>query len=208
MIEPVLRQEDASGPGFARAVLALALLAVPFWACSSQQGARRLADGSYRVECDQSLLSCLAPAAKLCELHGYDVEAASEERSRYGPNPWQAELVKSSATVRCREPDSLFHLFGGVGSKPGAAPSASVSAKPPAAAPVSTPPVPGCVPGTSQACASATGCSGAQVCGADGRSFGACECAPAAASAAPAPAASSSAPAAPAAPAVPAAAKP
>jgi hypothetical protein len=36
------------------------------------------------------------------------------------------------------------------------------------------------VPGTSQACAAVSGCTGAQVCAPDGRSFGACECAAAA----------------------------
>jgi hypothetical protein len=207
MSERALRRDVASRPRFAGAVSSLVLFAGAFVACASQHGVTQLADGSYRVACEQPLLSCLEPAAKACELYGYDVENASEQRSRYGPNPWQAELVKSSATVRCRQADPAFRLLGGVGSKPGAAPSASAPPAPTVAAP---PPAPACVPGTSQACASSTGCTGAQVCGADGRSFGPCECAAAVpAPVAPAPAApAGSAQPAPAPPAPPAASGP
>lgn len=36
----------------------------------------------------------------------------------------------------------------------------------------------GCVPGQSVTCTGASGCAGAQVCSADGTSFGACLCGP------------------------------
>ncbi|HEY3494391.1 MAG TPA: hypothetical protein VGK73_06885 [Polyangiaceae bacterium] len=170
-------------------LVALALAAAGY-GCSAQQGVQRLADGSYRVECEAALLPCLEPVAKICELHGYDVVKATEDRKRYGPSPWQADVVKSSAVVRCREAKPFF-LFGGGESQPAPVPSGSArpvrSATPPPPPP--PPPVaPGCVPGTSLACAAPSGCTGAQICAPDGRRFGPCECA------APAPAATPVAP--------------
>jgi hypothetical protein len=180
MSEPSVRLLNASVRLAPRVLLGVVLAAVAY-GCSSQQGAKRLADGSYRVDCERPLLPCLEPAAKACEEHGYDVVSASEVRDRYGPSPWQLGVVKSSATVRCRATKRGFSFFHGEEPVPG--PALSASAAParsavPAQAPAPVPPAPpGCVPGTSQACAAVSGCSGAQVCAADGRSFGPCECA-------------------------------
>lgn len=198
MSEPGVPHEKVQSSRWLPRALAIAALVATAYGCASQNGIKRLADGSYRVECERPLLPCIEPVAKICEDHGYDILSASEDRERYGPSPWQAESVKSSASVRCRGPKP-FSFFGiGGGSKP--APKASSSAPPAHSAPppaVAPPAAPGCVPGTSQACASATGCSGAQVCAADGRSFGPCECAQPAAPVAPstpAPPASAAAP--------------
>jgi hypothetical protein len=185
MSEPSVRLQNATVRLAPRVLLGVVLAAVAY-GCSSQQGAKRLADGRFRVVCERPLLPCLEPAAKACEEHGYDVVSASEVRDRYGPSPWQLGVVKSSATVRCRKPKAGFSFFHG--EEPVPTPAVSASATPARSA--APPAPPGCVPGTSQACAAVSGCSGAQVCAADGRSFGACECAsraPAAAPAAPAP---------------------
>src|SRR5687767_5849550 len=106
MSEPgVCHDSAAAASRFRRGALgALALVAAGFGCASSQGGVQRLADGSYRVQCERPLLSCLEPAAKLCELHGYDIVSATEDRERYGPSPWQLDVVKSSATLRCRKP--------------------------------------------------------------------------------------------------------
>jgi hypothetical protein len=187
MSEPGFERKRATKSHLPSAAAAALGLWLGVHGCASQGGVTRLSDGSYRVECDRALLSCLEPAAKLCELNGYDVVSASEVRNRYGPSPWQADAVKSSATVRCRAPKRVF--LGGLfeGDEPATSASASSSARPPrAATPSSAPPAapppapPGCVPGTSLACAAVSGCTGAQVCAPDGRSFGPCECAAAA----------------------------
>jgi hypothetical protein len=182
MSEPHVEQARVKKARVVLALLAVAGLLFGAHGCASQGAVTRLADGSYRVDCERPLLPCLEPAAKLCEATGYDVITASEQRNRYGPSPWQLDAVKSSATVRCRNPSSSF-LGGLFDSEPAASassarprPSASVSARPAPAPPAPAPPAPGCVPGTSQACAAVSGCSGAQVCSADGRSFGPCEC--------------------------------
>jgi hypothetical protein len=147
-------------------------------ACSMPAGLTRLNNGDYKVQCSGHLLPCLQPAATACGEHGYDILSAEERRDLIGPSPFQTEVLKSVAVVRCHTPKPLF------GSGPEPLPPPSASGLPPAGASSKDPrsviapaPAPRCVPGTSQACATPT-CSGAQICAADGASFGPCECAP------------------------------
>jgi hypothetical protein len=138
-------------------------------ACATNNALTRLDNGDYRVACSSRLLYCLEPAAKVCGEHGYDVVSAEERRELVGPSPYASETLKSSAVVHCHQPKALF------GSEPLAvAGPARPSATPaPRSAPASAP---RCVPGTSLACATTAGCHGAQLCAADGASFGPCAC--------------------------------
>lgn len=146
--------------------------------CAVHQGFDRLPNGDLHVACRGALANCLVPVAEHCAEHGYDVVSASEHRAATGSPPEQQEFVRSEATVRCRQG---VPLFGRDPNKP-QAPSVVVVTASASAAPAGPP---RCVPGASQACAMTTGCSGAQVCVADGTHFAPCECAPAAAPPAP-----------------------
>ena len=151
-------------------VLGPALVALGACGCAIHPGFERLANGDLRVACNGPLAGCLSPVADACAEHGFDVVTATERRETTGAPTEQANLLHSEATVRCRR---AIPLFGHDPNEPTAPRvvivSGSASAMP--AAP------PRCVPGTSQACAKTTGCSGAQVCVADGTHFGPCECA-------------------------------
>jgi hypothetical protein len=125
----------------------------------------QLANGDFHVACREPLAPCLVPVADRCAEHGFDVIYATERRQTTGAPPEQEMTVRSEATVRCRQAKPLV----------GPNPNASASA---AAAPLGPP---RCVPGVSQACATPAGCMGAQVCTEDGKRFGPCVCAPAAA---------------------------
>jgi hypothetical protein len=143
--------------------------------CAVHQGVDRLPNGDLHVACSGSLANCLVRVAEHCPEHGYDVVTGSEHREETGAPPEQQEILRSEATVRCRK---SVPLFGRDPNKP-SAPSVVVVTASASAAPSGPP---RCVPGVSQACTMTTGCSGAQVCVADGSHFGPCECAAAAAS--------------------------
>jgi hypothetical protein len=149
--------------------LFVAAAALALTACVTSSSMTRLDNGDYRVACGSRLLLCLEPAAKVCGEHGYDVVNAEERRELVGPSPYASEALKSSAVVHCHQPKALF------GSEPLAAPPAARPSATPAAASALAPAL-RCVPGTSQACATPAGCHGAQLCAADGASFGACVC--------------------------------
>lgn len=152
-------------------------------------------DGSYRVACDTTLSSCLAPFDKCND--GFDVVRATEARQRMGPLP-SAETVNSEAILRCRRRTPMF----GTGPQP-PAPAAPSTDK--AAAPA-----PACFPGATHACLGPGACQGAQVCLANGTAFGPCDCGTAPAAAPSTPEVTPSAPpaAAPAPPATPAGSPP
>ena len=168
-----LRGDAAAWPRASGGVFGVMLVAFGARACAVHQGFERLANGDLHVACNGPLANCLLPVAEHCSEHGFDVVMASEHRDTTGAQPEQAEIVRSEATVRCRQ---AIPLLGRDPNKP-AAPTVVVVATSASAAPSGPP---RCVPGSSQACAMTTGCSGAQVCVADGSHFGACECAAAA----------------------------
>jgi len=116
--------------------------------------------GRYGLECPtSSLRECLARAEAVCD-SGYQVLEAGEGRRRVGVQPVASEYTESRAIFIC----------GGNSAKP-EAPVAPPSAPPPSA------PSPGtCLPGASKACVGPGGCSGGQVCLADGKALGACDC--------------------------------
>jgi hypothetical protein len=132
-------------------------------ACASDKpGRTKLPDGSYQLKCRMPLADCLTALADVCKLHGYDVLKGKETISRNGVEPVDSTIIESDATVRCRTASTLF----------GSEASAAASGQPAGVAPVSS----SCFPGTTQACLGPAACKGAQTCGADGSSFGPCDC--------------------------------
>jgi len=92
---------------------------------------QHLPDGSYRVSCSAPLSSCLQTFEEVCEWHGYDVIAATENRQHSDLREIPAVTIASEATVRCKKPKPLF---GGTSEAPPPAPAAP---QPPM---ISTPP--------------------------------------------------------------------
>jgi hypothetical protein len=171
--------------GAASSLLCVALLGLGTRACALHVGVDRLPNGDFHVACKQELAQCLVPLSDQCPDHGYDIVQATERREATGSPPLEQTFVHSEATVHCRAGKPLF---GRDPNQPVTPSVASAAAGPPR-----------CVPGVSQACATPSGCTGAQVCVADGTHFAPCECAPPAvapspaSSAAPAPAPDASA---------------
>jgi hypothetical protein len=106
--------------------------ALSVFGCMAQVKVTPIADRTYQVECEQALTSCLVRVQEMCSAHGYDVLTASERRETSGPSPVQNELVKASATVRCRQAVPLF------GADPNPPPPPIASVAPPTAAPPSS----------------------------------------------------------------------
>lgn len=169
----MLKEFGRSSAPRARALagaLAVALVALAARGCATHPGYQRLANGDLHVACRAPLANCLLPVADACAEHGFDVVTATERHARTGAPTEQADMLHSEATVRCRR---AVPLFGHDPNQPVPPPVTVVTASA-SAAPAGPP---RCVPGASQACAMTTGCSGAQVCVADGTHFGPCECA-------------------------------
>ncbi len=176
----MLKEFRGSSATRARALagaLAVTLVALALRGCATHPGYERLANGDLHVACRAPLANCLLPVADACAEHGFDVVTATERHARTGAPTEQADMLHSEATVRCRR---AVPLFGHDPNQPVAPQVAAVTASASASASRAGPPR--CVPGASQACAMTTGCSGAQVCVADGTHFGPCECAVAPAS--------------------------
>src|SRR4051812_20316618 len=152
--------------------LAVALVVFGARGCATHPGYERLANGDLHVACRAPLANCLLPVADACAEHGFDVVTATERHARTGAPTEQADMLHSEATVRCRR---AVPLFGHDPNQPMAPPVAVAVVTASASAALGAPPR--CVPGASQACAMTTGCSGAQVCVADGTHFGPCVCA-------------------------------
>jgi hypothetical protein len=150
-----------------------ALLAL---ACShmSRIEPRKQEDGSYRVDCKESLARCLTAFERACP-DGYEILRAHENKQFYGPDAYNQPVVTSEAVARCRKPGTSTAEVTSSGSA-GAAPKLSSST---------------CVPGATQTCVGPGACRGGQQCLADGAAYGPCDCGAAATAAptSPAPAA-------------------
>lgn len=169
-----------------RAMLGLTLafpLLLVMSACSGgPRPPAKQSDGSYDLSCRGRLTSCLKQAERVCGDKGYTVASARDVRELLGHKAGQSQIgVESSeATIVCgtapkEEPIRLQRAEQLETELPATAPPAPRGA---------------CVPGATQACVGPAGCSGGQVCAADGARFETCDCGPAqAAPAAPPPAA-------------------
>jgi hypothetical protein len=154
---------------------ALVLLALSMAAGCSQASGRpaRLSDGGYSLSCKGPLSDCLRHAEHLCHDEGYTVAEARDVHQVLGAETGQSRVViqKSDATIYCGDaPRPAIHL-----QREPADPLPAPAAAPAPAAPVKAP-TPACVPGSAQACVGPAGCSGGQVCAADGTHFEACDC--------------------------------
>jgi hypothetical protein len=78
------------------------------------------------------------------------------------------ERVRGTPTVEC----PLVHAGQG------AQPAVAAAPEPPAPAPEPPPPATVCAPGSTQECIGTGACRGGQVCAADGKTWGSCDCGP------------------------------
>jgi hypothetical protein len=132
---------------------------------SSNDGIERLKDGSYRLECRETLADCLALAEQRCSNYGYEVLSGRQENRIFGPEQLQTKYVNSAAIVMCRNANGLFDDTP--------QPSSSVARQRMRQQPGKAAT---CVPGASQSCTGPGGCSGGQSCAPDGVSYLPCDC--------------------------------
>jgi hypothetical protein len=135
-------------------------------------------DGSWHLECGNSLDLCVQKANDLCDNRGYVVLSGLNKRQLYG-----AELGQSQVEVRDAE------LNVACADRRGELPKVLISnttiplpPRTPEPAPDSTPAAASkavttaCTPGATQRCVGAGACAGGQACLADGSRFGPCDC--------------------------------
>jgi hypothetical protein len=139
------------------------------WACSGgPRPPAKQPDGSYDLSCRGRLTSCLKQAERVCGEKGYTVTTAHDVRELLGHKSGQSQIgiESSDATIVCgvvktEEPIRLRREEQQETELPSVAASVPRSA---------------CVPGATQACVGPAGCSGGQVCSADGARFEVCDC--------------------------------
>jgi hypothetical protein len=149
------------------------LAALSALACSKGAGGiAKQPDGSYQLSCKGPLANCLKRAEQVCGDKGYTVLEGHNLREILGGETGQSQvrIETSDANVVC-------------GSAPARAPirlerePAPLPPSEPAPSAAPPPPAPrACVPGATQACIGPAGCSGGQVCAADGARYEACDC--------------------------------
>ena len=134
----------------------------------------RQPDGSWHLQCGNSLDLCVQKANDLCKDRGYVVLGGVNERSLYG-----AELGQSQVEVRHAE------LNIACADLRGELPKVLSSNTLPVAQPTPTAesgaaarPATACTPGATQRCVGPAACAGGQACVADGSGFGLCDCGP------------------------------
>jgi len=137
-------------------------------------------DGSWHVQCGNSLDLCVRRANELCDNRGYVVLGGVNKRQLLG-----AELGQSQVEVR--EAELSFACADRRGdlpkvlttntalALPPSGASAVASGPAPAAAPPKAPAT-ACIPGTTQHCVGSAACSGGQACLPDGSGFSPCDC--------------------------------
>jgi hypothetical protein len=134
----------------------------------------RQPDGSWHVQCGNSLQVCVQKANDLCDDRGYVVLGGTNKRALYG-----AELGQSQVEVR--EADLSIACADRRGELPKVLVSSTLSVTPPPRVAEPAPaaaakPASACTPGSTQRCVGAGACEGGQSCSADGAGFGPCDC--------------------------------
>ncbi len=141
------------------------------WACSGgPRPPAKQPDGSYDLSCRGPLTTCLRGAERVCGDKGYTVTTAHDIKELLGHKSGQSQIgiERSDATIVCGVvTDSAPIRLQRETELPAPAASAEAPAAPTPRA---------CVPGATQACVGPAGCSGGQVCAADGARFEACDC--------------------------------
>lgn len=172
-MQRAIRGSTASRP---RPPLHFLLLALGALACSrGGSGApAKQPDGSYQLSCKGPLSSCLRHAEHVCGDEGYAVTNAHDVRELLGHASGQSQVPveRSDANIVCGAGPERAPIHLQREDPPAAAPAVAVASSP--AVPAN--PAPACVPGSTQACVGPAGCSGGQVCAADGARYEACDC--------------------------------
>jgi hypothetical protein len=136
----------------------------------------RQPDGSWHLQCGNSLDVCVQKANDVCKNLGYVVLGGMNKRQLYG-----AELGQSQVEVR--EAELNIACADRRGDLPKVLVSSSVSVASPPRTPDAEPEstavkkaATACTPGATQRCVGAGACAGGQSCSADGAGFGLCDC--------------------------------
>jgi hypothetical protein len=137
--------------------------------CASQP--RQLRDGSYQIDCEETLATCTRKAQLYCRDKGeFQIVHANEENSLVGVEGHQKGHLLSRLVFACGDQTQAKPLKlpprpeGAV--LPEGTPTPAASAER------------ACVPGSTQRCVGVGACEGGQACLADGSGYGPCECAP------------------------------
>jgi hypothetical protein len=156
--------------------LSFLLLALGAAACSrGGSGApAKQPDGSYQLSCKGPLSNCLRHAEHVCGDEGYAVTSAHDVRELLGHAAGQSQvpIERSDANIVCGSGPERAAIRLQREEAPTPAPAPATAPAPAATAA----PAPACVPGSTQACVGPAGCSGGQVCAADGARYEACDC--------------------------------
>jgi hypothetical protein len=129
-------------------------------------------DGSWHLECGNSLDLCVQKANDLCDNRGYAVLGGVNKRQLLG-----AELGQSQVEVR--QAELSVACADRRGDLPKVLTTNTALALPPRVpepAPAAKATIGACTPGTTQRCVGAGACAGGQACLADGAGFGPCDC--------------------------------
>jgi hypothetical protein len=133
--------------------------------------AKRLADGSYAIECNTQKV-CLDRADRQCGPTGYTIVGGEHNQKVFGVNGNEKQVGTDELHIRCKglpAPDSVesnasspdvTRIDGGTVLQPSPT-NNSV-----------------CRPGETQKCFGAGACAGGQSCTPDGAGFGPCDCGP------------------------------
>jgi hypothetical protein len=132
-------------------------------------------DGVYHLKCATTLQVCLNQAEVLCNHERYAVLRAFDLHDYAGDLTQPTETRQSEAFVRC----GARGTWGEENKALMASPLGPSAGAPAPSAPLAVSAAGLCTPGASQACVGVAGCKGGQVCAADGKAFGPCDCGPA-----------------------------
>jgi hypothetical protein len=131
----------------------------------------RLADGSYKLDCESTMTDCTRKLDKFCRGQGYRIVHGAEENTLVGVDGHMTGHLLARVIFYCADeaPPKPLKL-------PERAPVEPVAPEPERA----------CIPGSTQRCIGPGACEGGQSCLKNGSGYGPCECAraPAASSAA------------------------
>lgn len=153
----------------------LVLLCALLVAChSATTPTVRQPDGSWHLECGNSLELCVQRAKEVCKGGGYVVLGGMDKRQLLGAELGQSqvEVRQAELNVACadRRGDLPKVLVSNALSLPPRAP------EPESEAAVAKKAATACTPGATQRCVGAGACAGGQACVADGSAFGPCDC--------------------------------
>ncbi len=153
-----------------KSVWVLLLVATGLLGCG---GPRRLKDGSYKIDCEDTLANCTRQVKQFCsDKGGYKVLQGDEKNALVGVPGHQKGYLVSRLVFMCADeaPPTPLKLPPRASTEPAPSPAPSVAAAPERV----------CVPGSTQHCIGPGACEGGQACLAGGEGYGPCECAPAA----------------------------